>query len=271
MTKKISFHPFAFWHSILSTSKFKFAFLIFIISTMNSCGESLSELEINFRLVNGKNIVTCQSPVKINDKAFVLEQFQIYLSNFYVRNQIKTPITEKNITNKVQEVKLLGGVCSYSGNWKVTLTTDYSPNEIQGIQFDVGVPFELNHQDPMTQPAPLNQPDMFWVWQTGHKFMRLELRSDQTNFTYHLGSTGCQSQSAIRPPKVACKNPNRPTIVLDEYKAGDTILIDIGSLLSESKLEQDINCKSSPSNADCTSLLKRSGIGGAQKLFRIKD
>lgn len=77
------------------------------------------------------------------------------------------------------------------------------------LAFSLGVPFSDNHNNPVTQPWPLNVPDMFWTWRNGYKFLRIDMQSAADAWAYHLGSVGCVSSSAVRGPEKACAQPNR--------------------------------------------------------------
>ena len=46
-----------------------------------------------------------------------------------------------------------------------------------GVRFDLGLPFDVNHRDPTLQPSPLNLTRMFWNWNGGYKFVRIDLKS----------------------------------------------------------------------------------------------
>ena len=78
-----------------------------------------------------------------------------------------------------------------------------------GLRFVLGVPVELNHANPLQAAAPLDRADLFWAWQTGHKFLRVDLADAGREWAFHLGSTGCSSPSAVRPPPQPCSQPNR--------------------------------------------------------------
>src|SRR5262249_24683963 len=58
-----------------------------------------------------------------------------------------------------------------------------------GVRFLLAVPFELDHIDEATAPAPLNLDGMFWSWQDGYKFLRIDTAFD--NVRVHVGSMGC--------------------------------------------------------------------------------
>jgi len=77
-----------------------------------------------------------------------------------------------------------------------------------GVRFVVGVPFDLNHANPLAAAAPLDRAEMFWSWQSGYKFLRLDLAAGEHEAAFHLGSTGCSSASALRPPQQPCAQPN---------------------------------------------------------------
>lgn len=82
------------------------------------------------------------------------------------------------------------------------------------VRFTVGVPFELNHGNPLVAVAPLDRGEMFWNWQSGHKFLRADLAVAGREWSFHLGSTGCSSASALRPPAQPCMQPNELRIEL---------------------------------------------------------
>jgi uncharacterized repeat protein (TIGR04052 family) len=86
--------------------------------------------------------------------------------------------------------------------------------KFNGIRFSLGVPFDLNHANVLQATAPLNRGDLFWTWQSGYKFLRLDVRAQDREQAFHLGSTGCSSASALRPPSQPCAQPNAVTVEL---------------------------------------------------------
>ncbi len=108
------------------------------------------------------------------------------------------------------------------------------------MEFSLGVPFERNHLNPMRAAPPLNVPSMFWTWQTGYKFLRLDLGNA---WSFHLGSTGCVSDSAMRPPRQPCRQPNVTRIRLPAEAVGSgTVLIDLDALLAGIDTTDAGNC-----------------------------
>src|SRR5690606_37806949 len=74
-----------------------------------------------------------------------------------------------------------------------------------GVVFELGVPFEKNHQDVAAADAPLSVGAMFWVWQGGFKFVRIDMidadgMAPDNGWNLHLGSTGCMSPAPAVPP-----------------------------------------------------------------------
>lgn len=72
-----------------------------------------------------------------------------------------------------------------------------NPAEVHHAQITLGLGPDVNNTDPLTVGAPLNDPDMMWLWNAsaGRMFLKLEGRVDQNgdgliddsdvNFTYH--------------------------------------------------------------------------------------
>lgn len=85
------------------------------------------------------------------------------------------------------------------------------------IRFTLGVPFDLNHANPLTAAAPLDRSELFWSWQLGYKFLRVDLADGERQWSFHLGSTGCVSASSVRPPSSPCAEPNRVRVEFDGF------------------------------------------------------
>lgn len=49
--------------------------------------------------------------------------------------------------------------------------------DYQSLQFTLGVPQKLNHSDAAIAPSPLNLTSMWWNWQGGYKFLRVDLET----------------------------------------------------------------------------------------------
>jgi uncharacterized repeat protein (TIGR04052 family) len=126
-----------------------------------------------------------------------------------------------------------------------TLTGTIDPTARQrfvALRFKVGVPFALNHGNPLTAAAPLDRADLFWTWQGGHKFLRVDLAADGREWSFHLGSTGCSSASALRPPGTPCAQPNEMTMRLDGDPLAQVVRFDPASLVAAARSSGHVAC-----------------------------
>lgn len=127
------------------------------------------------------------------------------------------------------------------------------------LEFTLGVPFSQNHANPLLAEPPLNEPDMFWVWRNGYKFLRLDMQSASDSFQFHLGSAACDSAAPVRAPKAACKQPNRVKVSLnsDQVNPPQQVLrFDLNALLTGLAPTQENTCMFSGNTQDsCATLL----------------
>ena len=175
-----------------------------------------------------------------------------------------------------------GNACSAGadGSLNHRLVGHVAPGNYVGLVFTLGVPFDLNHQNTMTASAPLNTPSMFWTWQLGYKFLRLDIDDE---WSFHLGSAGCVSSSAVRPPDTPCGQPNRARIRLDIEPAGArTVVFDLDALLADIDIHRVDDCTGRFAGQPvCKALLERVGLipvegqcadrCKGQTLFRIEQ
>jgi uncharacterized repeat protein (TIGR04052 family) len=170
----------------------------------------------------------------------------------------------------------------------------------RGLRFTLGVPFDLNHADSTIAPSPLNLTSLFWNWQAGYKFLRIDLAStgraqdlkpgdmprfgdregsNRLGFAIHLGSTMCASDGPTRAP-ASCANPNRALVELAPFDPDkDVVVADLKSLLDG--VNVDINqpatpagCMSTPNDSDCDPLMRNLGLPfagqpGRQRFFYV--
>jgi len=130
------------------------------------------------------------------------------------------------------------------------------------LRFTMGLPFEDNHANPLTQPSPLNDSTMFWSWQNGHKFLRLDVSkgSEETRkWSYHLGSVGCDSESAVRPPEKSCAFTNRVEFILPMTQL-DTDLdleVSVSNIVAQVDINEAPSCMfESPETEPCKKLIQ---------------
>ena len=164
-----------------------------------------------------------------------------YLSNF---SSEQTHLIKPN-QFAGQQVALIGANCSDKA-WQLELIDNVAG---QNLSFDLAVPWQLNHQNPLTMPAPLNVGEMFWSWQLGQKFLRFD--GDQ-RFAFHLGSTGCKSASKLRAPKDPCQFPNRYRYTIAKFDSNSPIIFDLDKLFAG--VNKSKSCMSEQSNPVCQQL-----------------
>ncbi|MEM9069751.1 MAG: MbnP family copper-binding protein [Myxococcota bacterium] len=146
-----------------------------------------------------------------------------------------------------------------------------------GIRFRLGVPESLNHADASLAGAPLNLTSMFWNWNAGYKFIRIDGASSAfDSWRLHLGSTGCTGDMM---GNATCSNLNVPEITITGFDpTTEAVVADIGALVNGSDLantdETQPGCMSSPADPDCASLFGNLGLSfgdspaPAQSFFR---
>jgi len=164
--------------------------------------------------------------------------------------------------------------------------------DYRGLQFTLGVPFELNHADATLAPSPLNLTSLWWNWQFGYKFARVDLSNqnqtgmlpgqapkhegqhdqsqsheDESNigFAIHLGSTGCEMAEGTQSPS-SCSNPNTSTITLTNFDPSQNVVVaDLAALVANTDLSRNQpdtapGCMSEPSDSDCAGIMEAIGL-----------
>ena len=150
-----------------------------------------------------------------------------------------------------------------------------------GIRFTIGVPFERNHADAATAPAPLQNTAMYWNWNAGYKFIRFDSMVSQSSreFRFHVGSTACEGDG--RGNVSACANPNRIDVDLADFDPdNDAVIAELGSLFVDTDVEKNTpetppGCMGAPTDPECAGPFQRLGLpfggqpGGEQQVFYV--
>lgn len=140
-----------------------------------------------------------------------------------------------------------------------------------GLRFQLGVPFELDHIPAATAPSPLNTAAMFWSWQDGFKFLRVEVATVASShhangFPIHVGSTGCAVLGFGDAPAEECAHPNRATVSFRTFDIDhDTVVFDLARLLAGADLESPSpvhspGCMSFSGTAACVAPMRALGL-----------
>ena len=141
----------------------------------------------------------------------------------------------------------------------------------QGVRFVLGVPFELNHADASSAAPPLDVTALFWNWQGGYKFARMDVSvtgpgGPVGTFNMHLGSTGCDGTPV--GGVTACANANRPSFELTGFNpATGTITVQLDSLYAG--MAEPFNtegtppgCMSGGTDPECAPVFEALGLAG---------
>ncbi|MCC2096999.1 MAG: metallo-mystery pair system four-Cys motif protein [Hyphomicrobiales bacterium] len=171
--------------------------------------------------------------------------------------------------------------------------------QYKGLRFEIGVPFEMNHQDPTLARSPLNLTSMFWTWQGGYKFIRIDMltsgkpamkggmkpamphsgamkgamkghghsggQQPASGFSIHLGSTMCKATSRTSAP-TSCANGNRIAV---EYKnfdpAKNVVVFDPAPVVAQVDVSKNTSgtsagCMSFPNDPECNAVMPQLGL-----------
>lgn len=136
-----------------------------------------------------------------------------------------------------------------------------------GVMFRLGVPEDLNHADVAAAPSPLNLSGMFWNWNGGYKFLRVDSVPTVAGagpFNLHVGSTGCTGDPAIGD-MVTCDRPNIADIQIMGFDPLTTkVLVDYAAVVQNSDLSMNAGgspgCMSSPMDPECAPVFAQLGI-----------
>lgn len=179
-----------------------------------------------------------------------------------------------------------GGCTNGTAGTNATLRGTVPDGNYTGLSFTVGVPFDQNHVDPTLAASPLNTTAMFWNWQGGYKFVRIDMvptdkAPDAKGWFLHLGSTMCEAASKTSAP-TACANSNRIDLRFDGFEmASNTVVIDPAPVVVEADLkvnapETSPGCMSFLKDADCMTVMGKLGLAymdvpaGTQALVTVR-
>ena len=215
------------------------------------------------------------------DTAVAVTDYRLYVSNLSLTTadgeSVPVTLTPDDVW-QTDDVALLdfengAGRCDNgTGETNATVRGRVPDGDYTGVAFDLGVPFAENHGDPTLQGSPLNLTSMFWNWQGGYRFLKLDTAPAMAMSTpdgggahgdasameghgdaagmeghgaaagawmLHVGSAGCASASRTSAPASAsdCAAPNRARVELDGFDlAADVVVVDPAAVLREADL-----------------------------------
>ena len=225
--------------------------------------------------------------------------FRLYVSNIHLidADGEETPLAlEQDGLWQVDNVALLDfedgtASCSEIGNAALNgeVIGTAPAGDYVGVRFDMGVPFDLNHEDVTLTPAPLNIAALWWSWQGGYKFIRLDLMTDgpEAPYNVHIGSTGCESPAAVISPEEPCSRPNVTTITFETFDFENNVIVaDLAGLLGEVPVYDNTlmppGCMAGVDDPDCPAVYASFGLSletgtcmdddcSTQTVFRVAE
>jgi uncharacterized repeat protein (TIGR04052 family) len=269
-------------------------------------------LTIPFQAVAGTTAIDCAANLTllgtqadsgtISDFAFYVHDIKFTTTD---NKTITTTLVDNNFQDPQYGVALLdfqNKADSCAGldkptNKQVSLKATVDPSKINGISFVVGVPETANHHSASTSRSPYNRSGLAWSWQSGHKFMRLDVKPSQqvtkangtktATFNFHLGSTGC-SGDPVTGQVVTCTAPNRPAISLSEgftvntANKTSTVVLNYASLVENVNINLEtggaVGCMSGATDPECPGFFEQlnlplgtSPAPGTQHAFSVSN
>ena len=242
---------------------------------------------INFAAEMAGTPFTCAQAyegIGVTESTVEVADFRVFVTNARLigADGAETPIAlDQDGIWQLENVALLDfedatGTCvNGTPDMNTTLRGTVPAGDYTGLAFDIGVPFAHNHGDPTLASSPLNLTAMFWNWQGGYKFIKIELSSTGLPVTHdanrgwalHLGSTGCASEARTVAPEAECANPNLVDVRFDSFDpAADTVIFDVAPVLAEANVDMNTpdtspGCMSFENDDDCVPVMSRLGLG----------
>lgn len=242
--------------------------LLFTLAGCDFLGLSNREPgEIPFDLV-GVDTAACPMIMSIGKDRWNVDYFGFYLSEPELRIDGRWQrINFKQNKWQTADTALLKfhSLCSNPEDANDKIILDASKELMllsTNLRFKMSLPFDTNHANPLTQPSPLNDSSMFWSWQNGHKFLRMDVSkvgNEEKKWSYHLGSVGCTSDSAVRAPEKPCAHTNRVEFILPMTQLDKQLDIDVyvSNIVTQIDLNDAPSCMfETPDTKPCDKLIR---------------
>ncbi|MGL5836305.1 MAG: MbnP family copper-binding protein [Waterburya sp.] len=150
---------------------------------------STQEIAINFAAYVGEAEFACGESYKevgTTKSTITPKDFRFYVSNLALIDEAGNAIPLKLAQDgkwQYQNTALLDfedgtkGCDNGTAEINTTVKGTIPAGDYQSLQFTLGVPQKLNHSDAAIAPSPLNLTSMWWNWQGGYKFLRVDLET----------------------------------------------------------------------------------------------
>jgi uncharacterized repeat protein (TIGR04052 family) len=259
---------------------FRLLTAVFLLALLCACAKPEIDVTIPFVATwQGREIGCAGDEIALSD-------LRLYVSNVELldRDGVAHPVRLRpDLPGQDAQVALLDfetgdGAC-INGTSATRTTIDGSAprGDYQALRFTVGVPFDLNHANPLTAASPLDDAAMHWHWRSGYKFLRAGVVTPTDGFWIHLGSAGCEG--SVRNI-TGCRFPNRVEVRLPNFTPSESVVgIELHQLLEGTDLEDGVptDCSSGPAETACVAPFRALGIdfesgavAGKQQLFSLR-
>lgn len=247
-----------------------------MIASILACGASGADVVVRFRAVVGDAELICgrqYAGVGVTKSVVTPRDFRFYIHNPRLVDGSGAERAIELIQDgqwQLDDTALLdfAAACRAGGGASHReLTGTIAPGRYRALRFTLGLPEAKNHTDLTLAPPPLNLTAMFWTWNAGRKFFRLDFASAGAprGFIVHLGSMGCAPDGA----STRCDQPNTVEVEIVEFDpAKDTVLADLKALLRDTDVDQPGGCMSEPNNPACGAIFANLGLtAGRPQIF----
>ncbi len=253
-----------------------------VILTLAACSEPRTSVEIPFVATWGDQAMSCDdgaAGITLNDMRFYVSRVELIDdSGAAVELELQPDQAWQSTSVAMIDLENGQGACLNGTQAMNDSMTGSAPaGDYRGVRFVVGVPFGLNHANPLTAEAPLDDAAMHWHWRSGYKFLRAGVDHADDGFWIHLGSAGCEGTVQNIS---SCRFPNRVTVQIDDFEPGrDSVVIDLQALTGGTDLLDGAatDCISSPAEESCVAPFRALGLdhasgaaGNAQSVFLSK-
>jgi len=239
-------------------------------------GANAQAVEINFEARVGNQAFKCTD--KFTGVGTAATEISLTDFRFYVHDVRLTTADSKEVPVQLDQdgkwqlenLVLLdfedktGGCSNGTTEMNGKITGKVPAGTYTGLVFNIGVPFDLNHNDAATAPSPLNLTGLFWTWNDGYKFMRIDaVATGAGPFLTHLGSTECVADAGGKV--TSCGRANRPVVQFAAFDvAKNKVVIDYGALVAKNDVSMNgggaPGCMSGKDDPECGPLLGQLGI-----------
>ena len=237
--------------------------LVTLLICLSACSAKRTPVHVDFEALWAGQPLRCEdSDIALTDLRFFVSNVVLLDANGVEHSMTLTP-DEQWQQDDVALIDLENGTkaCSNgTADMNASIKGTVVAGEFVALKFSVGVPFELNHANPMLARPPLDRAAMHWHWRSGYKFLRAGISTPNDGFWIHLGSTGCEGTIQNI---TGCSFPNRVSVELPRFSpATDSVTVDLAQLFPCVDLDDGVrgDCSSSPAESACAKPFESLGL-----------